>query len=75
MEYNNLHMRSEHGLSSRIFNNLQFSLLQAQEPAPCTYKKHLPEFEVYTTNCVGSPEYLLKQFSELITTTQKFLLF
>lgn len=34
-------------------------------------QKHLPEFEVYTTNCVGSPEYLLKQFSELITTTQK----
>lgn len=33
-------------------------------------QKHLPEFEVYTTNCVGSPEYLLKQFEALITTKQ-----
>lgn len=34
-------------------------------------QKHLPDFEVYTTNCVGNPEYLLKQFEALITTKQR----
>lgn len=34
-------------------------------------QKYLPEFKVYTTNCVGNPEYLLKQFNELVNTTQK----
>lgn len=28
-------------------------------------QKHLPEFEVYTTNCVGTPEYLISQFKNL----------
>ena len=28
-------------------------------------QKHLTEFEVYTTNCIGTPEYLLEQFKNL----------
>ncbi len=33
-----------------------------------------PQFKVYTTNCVGSPEYLLKQFLDLQTDNSTTLL-
>ena len=33
-------------------------------------QKHLP-FDVYTTNCVGSPDYLRQQFNELMSKSPK----
>ena len=53
------------------FHQLAIFIASGTGTSALYLQKYLPEFEVYTTNCIGNPEYLLKQFNELINTIQK----
>lgn len=54
-----------HWAKQQNFPKLAIFLPSGTGTSALYLQKHLTEFEIYTTNCVGTPEYLLEQFKSL----------